>query len=141
MREEGHVEIHLRWLFVLLALATFAEPALGQSRSTSADLSGIVRDESGAVLPGATVTVTNVDTNLQRVALTDGEGRFDVFALPPATYRVRAELAGFSPHVFEGVELRLGSLMTLEMKLNVAGLETRITVAAESPLLNLQQAV
>jgi hypothetical protein len=114
---------------------------MAQSRSTSADLVGTVTDESGAVLPGATVTATNLDTNLQRVVVSGADGRFDVLALPPATYRVRAELVGFSPHVFEGVELRLGSLISLEVTLRVAGVEEKVTVAAESPLLNLQQAV
>ena len=131
----------LRWTFVLVALTCGTAPAMAQSRSTSADLAGTVRDESGGVLPGVTVTVTNVDTDLMRVAMSDADGRFDVLALPLATYRVRAELAGFTPHVFEGVELRLGSRTALEFTLRVAGVEERVTVAAESPLLNLQQAV
>lgn len=124
----------------VVACATVA-PAMAQSRSTSADVTGIVMDESRAVIPGATVTTTNVDTNLERLVVSGADGRFDVPAIPPGTYRVRAELAGFSPHVFERVELRLGSLVSLEVVLRVAGVSEQVTVVAESPLLNLEQAV
>ena len=135
--------LNLRWLFALFAVAVLlaARPVLAQGRATSADLAGRIMDESRAVLPGATVTVTNTDTNLERVVVSGDDGRFDVLALPPGTYRVRAELARFSPHVFEGVELRLGSLISLDVTLQIAGVEQKVTVAAESQLLNLQQAV
>lgn len=134
--------VNFCWLFVLFVVAcATAAPAMAQSRSTSADLTGIVMDESRAVLPRVTVTATNVDTNLERVVASGPDGRFDVLAIPPGTYRVRAELAGFSPHVFEGVELRLGSLISLEVMLRVEGVTEQVTVAAESPLLNLEQAV
>lgn len=139
---EGTTGVNLRCRFVafVVACATVA-PAMAQSRLTSADLTGIVMDESRAVIPGATVTTTNVDTNLERVVVSGADGRFDVPAIPPGTYRVRAELAGFSPHVFERVELRLGSLVSLEVVLRVAGVTEQVTVVAESPLLNLEQAV
>ncbi len=131
-----------RCLLVVCALACgAAPPAMAQSRSTSADLTGVVRDESGAVISGASVTATNVDTNLQRVAASGADGRFDVPALPPGTYRVRVEAAGFTAHVFEAVELTLGSVMAIDVVLRVAGVTVQVTVAAGSPQLNVQQAV
>jgi len=129
-------------LFVLsVVIFALAMPARGQSRSTSADVTGIVMDESRAVLPHAIVTATNVDTNLERVVTSGPDGRFDVLAVPPGTYRVRTELAGFSSHLFEGLEVRLGSVIPLEVILTVAGVTEKVTVAVEAPLLNVEQAV
>jgi outer membrane receptor protein involved in Fe transport len=129
------------WHVVLLGLVLDASPVLGQSRATSGDLTGVITDESQAVLPGVTITAIQVDTNFERVVVSEADGRFDVPALPPGTYRVRAELPGFSPRVFDGVELRLGSRISLDITLQLAGVQEQITVAAESPLLNVQQAV
>ena len=69
----------------------------GQTRATTADLGGTIVDQSSAVLPGATVTAQNVDTNQTRSAITDERGRFLIPALAPGTYTVRAELWGFTP--------------------------------------------
>ena len=68
--------------------------ALAQ-QSASSGLVGLVTDSSQGAIPGATVTVTNVGTNAQRTVVTDGEGRFSVPALPPATYHIKVELQGF----------------------------------------------
>ena len=72
------------WLFVLsVAVCALPMPALGQSRATSADLTGIILDESRAVLSRAIVTVTNVETNLERVVASGPDGRFDVLRFRP----------------------------------------------------------
>ena len=75
----------------------------GQTRATTADLGGTIVDQSSAVLPGATVTARNVDTNQVRSAITDERGHFLIPALAPGTYTVRAELAGFSPRTLDDV--------------------------------------
>src|SRR5687768_15649650 len=100
---------------ISLALATcclcLSTVAAGQTRATTADLGGTIVDQSSAVLPGATVTAQNVDTNHTRSAMTDERGHFLIPALPPGTYNVRAELQGFSPRTLEDVVLTLGSLI------------------------------
>src|SRR5437773_2323146 len=99
---------------ISLGLVVFAVAILlpgdirAQARLTGADLDGTVRDESGAVIPGATITVTSVDTHVTRSALTDAQGHFVVPALAPGTYRVSAEIAGFSKATREDLELQLG---------------------------------
>ena len=77
-------------LLVALALAV---PATAQM--TRGAISGTVRDASGAVVPGATVTVTSVDTNQVRTAVTDNNGFYRIGALEPGRYTVRTELPGF----------------------------------------------
>ena len=72
------------------------------------------------VLPGATVTVTNVGTNAQRMAVTDGEGRFSVPGLPPATYHIKVELQGFQTAELPNFVLRQGETARPAITLGVA---------------------
>jgi len=76
-------------------LSSFLIPAgaHAQARLTGADLSGAVRDESGGALPGVSITVTNVETNVKRTATTDTRGTYRVAALPPGTYRLTGRVA------------------------------------------------
>ena len=130
---------------VVLAMALVgatSSPSLhAQTRATSADLAGVVRDSTDAVLPGATVTATNTAINQTRFATTDGEGRFLIPALPPGTYDVAATLSGFAGELRPGVTLALGSRVDLSFVLNVSGTAETITVSAPGPLLDAQRTV
>lgn len=132
----------VKWLCVgLLILRTSLSPSLAeaQTRATSADLSGVVLDESKAVLPGVTVTATNAETNLVRSVVTDGNGRYSIPALPPGLYVVKAELTGFAPQTRRGIVLQLGTSVTVDFTLGIAGTREEITVTAASPLIDTQQ--
>jgi hypothetical protein len=122
-----------RWASVTLLVWCAEPPAHGQTRATSADVTGIVRDQSDAVVPGARVTAINLDTNIAREVTTDLTGRFDVQAIPPGPYRVEVGLAGFQTQVLERLEVTLGSLASLEVVLRVAGVEEQVTVTASAP--------
>ncbi len=76
-------------------LAAILVPSVGFAQMTRGSIAGVVRDASGAVVPGATVTVTNVATNAALTAVTDGEGFYRVPALEPGIYTVNSELSGF----------------------------------------------
>jgi hypothetical protein len=127
--------------FAIILGTISAASALAQSRATSADLTGLVKDESQAVVPGVRVTATNLETNLERVVVSGAGGQFDILALPTGPYRVRFELAGFAPVVAEPVELLLGSLISLDIVLRVAGVTEQVTVESESPAIDLQRTV
>jgi hypothetical protein len=120
---------------LLFALLVFPALASGQARLTGADLEGIVADQSGAVLPGATVSVTNVDTNVARTVITDENGRFYVAALPPGSYRVEASLSGFATQTMDNVVLQLGQSPTLKFALPLQGIAESITVSSAPPLV------
>ena len=118
---------------VCLVFCLCAFPAtavVGQSRATSADLIGIVKDATDSVLPGAIITATSLETNLQRDSTSGPDGRFVIPALPLGTYRVRVELGGFGPHISEPVQLLLGSSALLEIVLRPAGITERVEVTA-----------
>ena len=125
-----------RWVLVLvLGLGAWPTGAGAQARLTGADLEGTVTDQSGAVLPGVVVTVTNVETNVSRSVTTDANGRYYVAALPPGTYRVSAALSGFVTQTTDEVVLRLGQSPSLNFLLPLEGVSTAVTVSADAPLV------
>ena len=77
-------------MFAALACAAVAAPA-ARAQVAAGNLTGLVRDQAGASIPGATVTVTNVATNLRRVAVTTGDGVYTVPSLAPGEYRIDVE--------------------------------------------------
>ena len=98
-------------------------------------LTGDVSDQAGAAVPGATVTVTSVGTNLSRTSMTGPDGRYAVPGLAPGSYQVRVELSGFRPLTREGIRLATGETVRLDLQLEVGGLAEAITVTADAPLL------
>lgn len=121
-------------LLVLLAAPFAASPAVAQdARGT---ITGTVLDSSNAVVPGATVTVTNVAMGTDVSATTNENGFFQASFLLPGAYRVTVELAGFKKLVREGIELRVGDRLQLELVLDVGGTVEEVTVSAAAPLLD-----
>ncbi len=98
-------------------------------------ISGTVFDQDKAVLPGVTVTVTNEATGISRDTVTGPEGLFVIPTLLPGTYTVRAELSGFQAQTREGLVLRVGQEVALDLTLGVAGLTENVTVSAEAPII------
>jgi hypothetical protein len=127
------VSIVVIWLFLVSA-------AVSAQQSASSGLAGQVTDSSQGVVPGATVTVTNVGTNAQRIAVTDGEGRFSIPALPPAAYHIKVELQGFQTAELPNFVLRQGETARPAITLGLATLSEAVTVTGESPLLQTQTA-
>jgi hypothetical protein len=126
--------------FVALAVAClFPAEALAQGETTSA-IVGQVRDTTNAVLPGATVTITNHDTGLKRTAQTDEAGRFNFTQLRPGTYSVRVDARGFDPGQNDNVISGLGQKQTVDFTLKVARSNEAVEVSSEAPLINLENA-
>ena len=122
---------------LLLALAAFLYPsrALAQGVDTAL-LRGTVTDASGAVVPGVTVTMTNVGTGVSEKRQTDQAGRYLFADLKPAAYTAKVEAAGFKTLVRENVVLRVGQQTDMDLKLEVGEISQQVEVSAEAPLLN-----
>src|SRR6185295_8485456 len=127
---------------VSLIIAAFLVLGVGAraQESASSGISGQVLDSSKASLPGATITVTNIGTNAQRVTQSDAEGRFSVPNLPPATYSLKVELAGFRTADVKDLTLRNGQIERPTVTLGLANVAETITVTAQSPLLQTTNA-
>src|SRR5258705_11919489 len=121
-----------RLMCCLLAMLAAAAPAHAQSTAT---LQGTITDAQGAVMPGATVTIHNTATGLERTAVTDGAGQYVAASLAPGHYTVVAHLEGFRD---QPGETDLGPAQTgvLNLRLGLASLSENVTVAGSSPLID-----
>ena len=120
-------------LLVCLWTCGLAAPAAAQVGAGA--LTGQVSDQAGAAVPGATVTITAVGTNLSRTTATDAEGRYVVSGLAPGSYLLRLELSGFRPLTREGIRLTTGETIRLDLRLEVGQQTDAITVTGDAPLL------
>jgi hypothetical protein len=125
-------------LAALLGIAlAFAGPVAAQI--VRGAISGVVRDASGAIVPGANVTVTNSDTNIARTTVSDAQGFYRVSALDPGSYSVRAELSGFSPLDVQDVVVRTSTEVSLNLELKVGGVGETITVTGRTEAIQLNK--
>jgi len=122
---------------VLLALVLTPLAALAQEQRGSID--GIVRDASGAVLPGVTVEAKNTATGATLPTVSDASGRFRFPSVQTGTYEVTASLAGFKAMKIPDVLVALGQVKTLDFSLAVAGVSETVNVTAVSPVIDVKQ--
>ncbi len=125
-------------LFGLLltdVLFVFPMETLAQGETTSA-IVGQVTDATNAVVPGATVTITNRETGLQRSAKTDDKGRFSFPQLKPGTYSVKVEAEGFEPQQNDNVFSGLAQKQTVDFTFKVAQSKQTVEVNGRAPLIN-----
>ncbi len=123
-----------------LMLATVLRPAAAGAQTvvTGADARGTIADATGGVLPGVTISVTSLDTNTIRSAVTDSTGRYVVAALPPGRYEIAAELTGFAAER-RVLDLVLGREVTVDLTLSVAVRET-VQVSNATPVIDASRA-
>ena len=113
-------------VLIVFALAMRA-PARAQGETTSA-IVGSVADPTGAAIPGATVTVMNVETGLKRSVKTDHSGRFSFPQLQPGTYSVKAEADRFESQQKKSTSASLGQKQTVDFQLNIASASQSIQI-------------
>ena len=102
---------------------------------TRATISGAVEDETGAVLPGVSITIENVDTGVTRETVADDQGSYFAPNLAIGTYQVRAELPGFSTAVRTGITLTVGRQAIVDIVLQVGEITEEVTVTGEASLV------
>jgi len=123
--------------FAMLLAPVFATATAAQSTAINGTIEGTVKDDQGAVLPGVTVTVTNIDTGDQRVVVANESGLYRAPLLSLGSYRVVAELQGFKKFEQTGVSLRAGQTAVIDVALSVGALAETITVTADAPVVDL----
>ena len=121
------------WLAALIVSATVAHP-LAQSQAVNGTIEGTITDQSGAAVPGVSVTVTNVDTGDSRVVVSNEAGVYRAPLLPLGRYRVSAELTGFRKFEQQGLTLSAGQSAIINISLSVGNLAEAVTVTSESPV-------
>ncbi|MBI3894429.1 MAG: TonB-dependent receptor [Acidobacteria bacterium] len=117
------------------ALIWVLSGGISLAQVTTATISGTVTDNTGAVIPGAAVTGTNVATGFSRAAGSDARGVYHLRQLPVGSYTVRVEMSGFQSAVRAGVTLTVGQEATLNFSLNVGAVAEVITITGEAPMV------
>ncbi|MEO7273371.1 MAG: carboxypeptidase-like regulatory domain-containing protein, partial [Vicinamibacterales bacterium] len=121
-----------RWMLIVVCLAWTSS---AQAQIRSATLTGTVTDPQKAIVPGATVVVTNEGTNASQELVTNESGLFTVPLLPAGTYSVTVSLSGFTPFKRTGITLNATETVRVPVELSVGGVGQTIEVSAEAPLL------
>ena len=103
----------------------------------NAQINGTVKDSSGAIIPGATVTARNHDTGLTRTGVTEAAGEFRLPSLPPGRYSVSTELSGFSTETRPDIVLIIDQTAIIDFALKPAALAETVTVTGESPIVDV----
>lgn len=128
----------VRALVIILAalgLTAAGQRVYAQGGTATATLSGTVADDTGGVLPGATVTATQLATNQTRTVVTNEEGRFVFAGLQPGRYSLNCELQGFATFLQPDIRLNVGSLATIDVVMRVSTLQETVTVTGDAPII------
>ena len=127
----------VRWILALCVLFALTASAFAQSRNTG-EIRGIVTDSSGAALPGATVTLTNIDTGEVKTFVTNGQGIYDTVSTPAGNYSISFTANGFKKFVRQPVVLQV-DVITENAKLEIGQATETVNVTAEgAPLLETE---
>lgn len=124
-----------RFLAVLVGALALLAAAPARAQRDLGTITGTVTDSSGAVLPNATITITENATGESTKLQTSSNGDFTRPALLPGTYTVKAEAAGFRPAEQQNLEVTAGSRVGVSLTLEVGGTNQSVTVTAEAPVI------
>ncbi len=131
--------IRLLPYILLLALGLIA-PAVALAQTGAASLTGIVTDETGAAVPGATVTATNQATNVDYTAISNEAGSYTMTSLPVGTYVIKAELSRFKTAASKPIAMEAKQVVRLDFKLELGAVEETIEVKSDTPVMQTETA-
>ena len=131
-----HGSVVLAWALVAAPVAlVLVVPSTASAQAVTGTLLGNVTDSSGAAVPGATVTATEMQTNISRSTVSNEAGYYIFSSLQNGVYSVDAELLGFKKFVRPNVKVDVNTTIRVDLKLEVGQMTESVTVAAESPVL------
>ena len=118
----------LLWISLAAVLA-----AIAFAQSGDAEITGIVKDPTGTPIAHAALTLTNLDSGVARSVVSDSDGRYRFFAIPPGRYGVKAEAVGFKTESITGMVLNIGTHLDRDIGLTVGSVQEAITVTGDVP--------
>ena len=127
-------------ILLALTLASIAPRLNAQLATTTATLSGVVTDQTGALLPRVSVTLTSPEKGISRMFTTDAGGRYSFSQLPPSTYSLNIKTKGFEEYRQDGIVLNAGLSATQDVALIVGSESQSVTVTADASQLNTDNA-
>ena len=126
---------HLTATFLFVCFAVFGSATGALAQFDSATVLGTVRDNSGAVVPGATVTLTGLDTGLVSTKVTDDNGNFEFVTVRIGRYKLTAELSGFSVALADNVQVSVGARQRVELQLTPGNMQETVEVVGAATRL------
>ena len=126
-------------LFIVALLVVVLSPSPVVAQATGS-ITGVATDESGAVIPGATIEATNTATNASRTAVTGAEGLYTIPLLQPGAYKVTATVSGFRTATRDNVIVEVESSSRIDFRLSVGALVETITISERPPLVETSHA-
>ncbi|AMY08214.1 hypothetical protein LuPra_01407 [Luteitalea pratensis] len=132
--------LHRVLVLALVACASLALPTIAAAQALYGSLTGTVTDNTGASIPGVTVTVTNEGTGLKLDTVTDGQGLYTIRNVMPGTYTLNAVLQGFKTFAQTGIPLTAGNILRVNATLEIGALTESVTVTSEAALLKTDKA-
>ena len=121
-------------IVVLIALPTCL--VFAQTSSATATILGVVKDTSGALIPGVSITVKHTETGQTRTAISSESGDYNVPLLPVGAYELTTVMPGFKQDVRRGINLVVGQQAVINLTLEVGAAAEQVTVTEEAPLVN-----
>lgn len=115
-------------------------PGLAFAQTGAASLTGIVTDETGASVPGATVTATNQATNVEYTAVSNDAGSYTITSLPVGTYVVKAELSRFKTAASQPIAMEAKQVVRFDFKLQLGAVEETVEVKSDTPVMQTETA-
>src|SRR5215470_16376197 len=126
-------------LLILLLVLIWPASAAGQVDVSTATLKGTVLDPNGAVVAGATITVTNPEKGISKTTKSGSDGIYQIPLLPPGSYDLQVDATGFSREVVRNLQLTIGQIVVFDVNLRVGAVSTVVEVTAEAPLIQVEQ--
>ena len=111
-----------------------------KAQTFTAQMTGLVTDPSGAVIPGAKLTATNIATNVAQNTVSNSEGIYRILNLPPGEYKLQAEANGFKSFTQGPITLQVADIVTVNVKLELGQVSQQVNVTSAPPLLETQSA-
>ncbi len=128
------------YVVVVLMACLLSAAVTARAQEARGTILGRVTDSSGAVIPGASVKITNTSTGITTSLVTNDQGNYQAPFLIPGIYRVSAEIAGFKRFLRDGIELRVDDRLEVDIALSVGEVTETVTVVGDSPLLETASA-
>src|SRR5262245_10730347 len=130
-----------RWLKLVALLLFLPAGTVEAQISSEGTVRGVIRDAEGGVLPGVTVTAVSPTAPGTHISVSESDGQYRLLNLPPGVFDVVAELAGFMKYTRQGVEVRAGLNLSLDIVLTIGSVAENVIVSGDTPLLETQKPV
>jgi hypothetical protein len=126
-------------LLLMILLALRVELAFPQASVANSELRGRVTDQNGALVAGATITITEVNRGITRTAKSDDTGQYVFLSLPPGTYKMQVEATGFAAKTLTDIHLDVGQVGNVPVQLQVGGVQAEVNVVAGGQVVEVER--